>query len=175
MTSFLRALTFALVLPTLCLAGGCAAKDKHKFYSSVSKPTSLALIDAYEEQAVWSMDIPVNHMLSLDFKGNAPGDDGGIADSSSVTWKLYSVGDKPQFSGYGNKGTMLDSDTVDLSGKRVRIKVNYRNAPELPGSVDAAPIPRQDTAESVAQEAIAESKKAAEKAESVPADADENK
>jgi len=159
MPSFTRALTFAAALPILALVVGCTASDKHDFYSTITQPTSVTLVDTYQGEEVWSMDIPVNHVLSLDFKGNAQGGGGSsISASSSVAWKLREVSDQPRHSGYGKAGKLLDSDTIDLTGKRVRMQISYRTSPELPGTLDAAPIPTRETAESVAAEAIAESK-----------------
>jgi hypothetical protein len=159
MPSLTRALTLAVALPMILLTVGCTAADKHDYYSTVNQPTSVTLIDTYRGEEVWSMDIPVNHKLSFDFKGNVPGNGGsGAIASSSVSWKLNEVSDKPKLSGHGKTGKLVKSDTVDLTGKRVRMLVHYRTSPEMPGSIDAAPVPTQETAESVAAEAIAESK-----------------
>jgi len=170
MPSFSRALVFAFALPMIVLTQGCS-KDKHVFYSSVMRPATVTLIDTYRSEEVWSMDIPVNHRLSLDFKGNAPGKGGNAAGgSSSVTWKLQAVSDKPTSSGYGKAGKSIDSGTIDLTGKRVGMKTSYRESPEMPDSAGAAPVPTRETSESVAAEAIAESKRAASEAALPPSD-----
>ncbi len=162
MPSFTRALFFVTALPLIALVTGCSAKDQHVFHSSVNLPTTIALIDTYKNESVWSMDIPVNHDLKLDFEGSASGQTGADGGSPSwVNWKLTSTDDLPTNTGRKRSGKLVRSDRIDLTGKRIRVAVSYRKSPEMPGSVDAAPVPEAQTAQSLAQEAIAESKQQA--------------
>jgi hypothetical protein len=159
MSSFSRVLSLFVALPLITLALGCAPHDKHVFLSTVNQPTSVALLDTYQSEAVWEMDIPVNHKLELVFAGNKM--TRSNADGVSPSWvkfKLYRADDLPTDTGRDRKGTLILSDRIDLTGKQIRMQVSYRPAPELPGSIDAAPVPVRDTAQSVADEAIAESK-----------------
>ena len=68
-----RALTLMLVVTMFLSAMGCSASDKHVFVSTVYQPTTLTLLDTYQNQSVWEMDIPVNHKLVLDFDNNPGG------------------------------------------------------------------------------------------------------
>ncbi len=159
MTRSPRALTLMLVVTMFLSAMGCTAKDKHVFVSTVHQPTTLTLLDVYQSQSVWEMDIPVNHKLVLDF-GNDPG--GQKADASGspswVDWQLYRIGDRPTNMNRNRGNVLVDSDRVNLTGTKVRMQVNYRPSPEMPGSLEAAPVPVRETAESVAAEAVAEVK-----------------
>ncbi len=157
MTRFPRALTLVLALTLTLSTLGCAAKDKHVFVSTVSLPTTLTLLDTYQSEAIWEMDIPVNHKLILDFEGTATGQSSDGVSPSWVNWKLYRADDLPTDTGRARKGTLISSDRVDLTGKRIMMQTRFRPAPEIPGSIDAAPVPVQETAQSVAEEAIAES------------------
>ncbi len=169
MPSFPRALTLILALTLTLSALGCAAKDKHVFVSTVNQPTTIALLDTYKSEAVWEMDIPVNHKLVLDFEGTTDGQSSDGVSPSWVNWELFRADDLPTDTGRARKGTPVGSDRVDLTGCNVLMKVTYRPAPETPGSVDAAPVPVQETTQSVAAEAIAESKDQADAAEVVEA------
>lgn len=159
MPSYPRVLLLFVTLLVTVLAVGCTPHDQHVFVSTVHKPTSIALLDTYQNQEVWSMDIPVNHKLQLHFEGNPHSQSGADGVSAQwVNWKLYRADDLPTDTGKNRKGTLVSSDRIDLAGKKIRMQVSYRPAPELPGSVDAAPVPVQETPQSVAIEAIAESK-----------------
>ncbi len=157
MTRSARALTLLMVVLTYSMVG-CTAADKHVFVSTVHRPTSLALVDTNANEAVWEMDIPVNHMLELDFEGTDRQQADASGAPSWVNWKLYRVDDQPVNVGEKRHGVLVMRDKIDLTGRRIRMQVNYRPAPEVPGSVDAAPVPVQDTPQSVAAEAVAEVK-----------------
>lgn len=164
-----RALTLLLAITLTLLAMGCSTSDKHVFVSTAHQPTTLALLDTYQNQSVWEMDIPVNHRLVLDFGNNPQGQPAdGSGAPSWVNWKLYRIDGQPADTGRAHKGVLVDSDRVDLTGMKVRMQVSYRPSPELPGSLEAAPVPVRETAESVAAEAVAESK-----AQSAPAPAEQ--
>lgn len=158
MTSLTRTLTCLLALTLTLSTIGCSAKDKHTFVSTVSQPTTIVLLDTYQSQAVWEMDIPVNHKLVLDFEGTASGQSSEGTSPSWVNWKLYRADDLPTNTGRARKGTLIDSDRVDLTGKKILMQSSFRPAPEIPGSVDAAPVPVQKSTQAVAEEAIAETK-----------------
>ncbi len=160
MLSSKRALMILLAL-TLTLANfGCQSNDKHVFRSTIHRPTTITLLDVYQNESVWEMDIPVNYNLVLDFENNV--DQATVSDMGTapswVDWQLYRADDQPADTGRSRKGVLVNSDRVDLTGTRVRVIVNYRPAPEMPGSVEAAPIPVMETPESVAAEAAAEAK-----------------
>jgi hypothetical protein len=171
MTSFPRAMTLVLALTLTLSALGCAAKDRHVFVSTVNQPTTIVLVDTYTSEAVWEMDIPVNHKLSLDFDGTTAGQSSDGVSPRWVIWELYRADDLPTDTGKARKGTLIQNDRVDLTGMKILMQTSYRPGPEIPGSMDAAPIPVQETAQSVAAEAIAESKAAADTVE-VTEDAD---
>lgn len=154
-----RALTLMLAVTMILSAMGCSTKDKHVFVSTVYQPTTLTLLDTYRSQSVWEMDIPVNHKLELDFDNKPSGQTADAAGSPSwVNWKLYRVDDQSTDTGRRHHSVLVDSDRVDLTGTKILMKVNYRPSPEMPGSLEAAPVPVRETAESVAAEAVAESK-----------------
>ena len=158
MTSSPRSLTYALALMLTLSSLGCAAKDKHVFISTVNQPTTVVLLDTYKSEAVWEMDIPVNHKLVLDFEGTTSGRSADGVSPSWVNWKLYRADDLPTDTGRARRGKLIDSDRVDLTGKKILMQTSFRPSPEIPGSVDAAPIPVRNTTQAVAAEAIAESK-----------------
>lgn len=154
-----RALTLMLVVTMILSAMGCSASDKHVFVSTVHQPTTLTLLDVYQNQAVWEMDVPVNHKLVLDFDNDPSGQKADASGSPSwVDWKLYRIDDQSVDAGKKHHSVLVDSERVDLTGTKVRMQVNYRPSPEMPGSLEAAPVPVRETAESVAAEAVAESK-----------------
>jgi len=159
----------------MCLtlsAVGCATKDHHVFKSTVNQPTTVTLLDVHQNQAVWEMDVPVNHQLVLDFENSAGSGSNAVGVAESwADWKLYRSDDQPTDTGRDRKGSMIQSDRIDLTGTAVRMHVSYRPAPELPGSVSAAPVPVVETAESVAAEAIAEAKAAGAQSAPEPAPA----
>lgn len=154
-----RALTLMLVVTMFLSAMGCTAQDKHVFVSTVHQPTTLSLLDVYQNESVWEMDIPVNHKLVLDFGNNPSGQKADASGSPSwVDWELYRIDDQSVNTGRKHHSVLVDSERVDLTGSKVRMQVNYRPSPEMPGSLEAAPVPVRETAESVAAEAVAESK-----------------
>ncbi len=150
-----------LVVMTLILsATGCANKqDRHVFLSTVERPTTITLLDVYQNQSVWELDIPVNHKLVLNFENNLQGQTDTLGQAPSwVDWELYRADDQPSDTGVERKGKLLRKEKLDLTGTAVRMQVTYRPAPEMPGSLVAAPVPAVDTAESVAAEAAAEAR-----------------
>jgi len=170
MPSFPRALNLLLALTLTLSALGCAAKDKHVFVSTVNQPKSLTLLDTYSNEAVWEMDIPVNHKLVLDFEGTASGKSSEGVAPSWVNCKLFRADDLPTDTGRARKGSLVSNERVDITGKKILMQVSRRPAPEIPGSIDAAPVPVQETTQSVADEAIAESKAQPDTAEATQAD-----
>jgi hypothetical protein len=169
MPSSPRALMLLMAVTLILSAMGCAAKDKHVFVSTVHQPTTLTLLDVYQEQSVWEMDIPVNHKLVVNFENNtSEGVSASGTAPSWANWELYRSDDQPTDTGRARKGTLIQSDKVDLTGMRVRMQVSYRPAPEMPGSMNAAPVPVVETAESVAAEAAAEAKAQVEVMDEAP-------
>ena len=157
MPSLKRTMTCLLALTLTLSSLGCS-QDKHVFVSTVNQPTTVVLLDTYKSEAVWEMDIPVNHKLVLDFEGaaeNASSD--GVA-PSWVEWKLYRADDLPTDTGKNRKGSLVSSDRVDLTGSKILMQASYRPSPELPGTADAAPVPVQKSSQAAAEEAIAETK-----------------
>ena len=159
MPSSPRALLTLLVMSLWLLNVGCASQDRHVFVSTVERPTTISLIDVYQNQSVWDMDIPVNHKLVLNFKNHTAGQSNKLGQAPSwVAWKLYRSDDQPTDTGKNRKGMLVNQDKIDLTGTQVRMQITYRPAPEMPGSVGAAPVPTMETAESVAAEAAAEAR-----------------
>lgn len=154
-----RALMTLLVLSLMLMTVGCASQDRHVFVSTVHRPTTLALVDVDQNQSVWEMDIPVNHKLVMDFDNNFHGKTNKLGQSPSwVDWQLYRSDDRYH---PNDKGVLVQHGKVDLTGTPVRMQVTYRPSPEEPGSLEAAPVPTMDTAESVAAEAAAEAREQA--------------
>lgn len=170
MLSFPRALMLLLAVTFTLSSMGCSSKDQHVFVSTVQQPTTLTLLDSNLNQSVWEMDIPVNHKLVLDFENNVQNTDAMGTSESWVDWQLFRSDDQPTDTGRGRKGTLVQSDRIDLTGTLVRMQVNYRPAPEMPGSLEAAPVPMMETAQSVADEAAAEAKAMTEKMEEAVAE-----
>lgn len=158
MPSSPRALMLLLAVTMALSSVGCSSNDKHTFVSTALKPATLTLMDSNQNQSVWEMDIPVNHKLVLDFENSIEQTDATGRTPSWVNWKLYRADDQPTDTGRDRKGALVRSDRVDLTGTRVRMLLTYRPSPEMPGSLDAAPVPMMETAESVAAEAAAEAK-----------------
>ena len=158
MPTLTRTMTCLLALTLTLSSLGCAAKDKHVFVSTVNQPTTVVLLDTYKSEAVWEMDIPVNHKLILDFEGTADkASSEGVA-QSWVNWKLYRADDLPTDTGRARKGSLIDSDRVDLTGAKILMQSSFRPSPEMPGSIDAAPVPMRKSSKAAAEEAIAETK-----------------
>ena len=164
MPSLTRTMTCLLALTLTLSSLGCS-NDKHVFVSTVNQPTTVILLDTYKSQAVWEMDIPVNHKLVLDFDGTEAGTSSEGVAPNWVNWKLYRADDLPTNTGRARKGTLVSSDRVDLTGAKILMQASYRPSPELPGSADAAPVPVMKSSQAAAEEAIAETK-AIEMAES---------
>ncbi len=158
MPSLKRTMTCLLALTLTLSSLGCAAKDKHVFVSTVNQPTTVILLDTYKSEAVWEMDIPVNHKLVLDFEGTASKSSSEGVAPSWVNWKLYRADDLPTDTGRSRKGSKIDSGRVDLTGAKILMQASYRPSPELPGSADAAPVPVKKSSRAAAEEAIAETK-----------------
>lgn len=157
MPSLTRTMTCLLALTLTLSSIGCS-NDKHVFVSTVNQPTTVILLDTYKSQAVWEMDIPVNHKLVLDFDGTEAGKSSEGVAPSWVNWKLYRADDLPTNTGRARKGTLVSSDRVDLTGAKILMQASYRPSPELPGSADAAPVPVMKSSQAAAEEAIAETK-----------------
>jgi hypothetical protein len=167
MPSSPRALLTLLALAVMLIGVGCESRDLHTFASTSQRPTTLTLIDIDRNESVWEMDIPVNHQLVLDFENNlteASVDASGVA-PSWVDWQLYRIDDQPVYVGEERDGVPVRGERLDLTGTNVRMQVSFRPAPEIPGSLDAAPVPVVDTAESVAAEAAAEARAQSQAAE----------
>ncbi len=162
--------TFSLLLAlTLALTTFGCSNNKHTFVSTVHRPTTVSLLDTNQNQSVWEMDIPVNHHLELALDNS----NSTLAESGAPSWadwRLYRSDNQPVNVGGKHKGTLVRSDRIDLTGTQVRIGVHIRPAPEMPGSLSAAPVPVMDTPESVAAEAAAEAKAQSKAAESETTD-----
>ncbi len=170
MPSFPRTLLLLLAMTLTLSLMGCSTGDQHVFVSTVQQPTTLTLLDSNVNQSVWEMDIPVNHKLVMDFENDTHNTDAQGKAECWVNWELYRSDDQPTDTGRNRKGTLVQSDRVDLTGAQVRMQVSYRPAPEMPGSLDAAPVPVMETAQSVADEAAAEAKAQSAMSDEAPAE-----
>ncbi len=115
---------FSITL-TLSLFGVGCSEDRHLFYSSVERPTNIALVDPLSDTPVWIKQVPVGQTLELDFDR---GDENELQQVQNkppthLTWKLY---------GHSLKDDPLDEETLALPGTPLIIKVSYRPGPEYP-------------------------------------------
>lgn len=123
---FLERTAPVLTLLAVSLAiTACASFDRHKYYSSVDLPLTVAVRDSFSREALWQMDVPVHHTLKLDF------DRGGEIEAIRVSGKP-ATSLKWSVSGptYNKKGS------APLPGTPVYIDQTHRPAPEYPAAKD---------------------------------------
>ncbi|MEX0654597.1 MAG: hypothetical protein WD534_11560 [Phycisphaeraceae bacterium] len=136
-----RPLTLLMFLTlALLMAGGCVSRDRHVFESTPDRPTSVSVIDALDRETLWSMDVPPEHLLIVQF------DRSGEVSAASVTgrpatsmdWSLYRVGRHI----VGEDGRRrVSGDSLQLEGRPVRLEVDY----QAPAQRD--PLPEEDADE----------------------------
>ncbi len=115
-----------LALLTLCLAiTACASFDRHKYYSSVDLPLTVAVRDSFTKEALWQMDVPVHHTLKLDF------DRAGEIEAMKVSGKP-ATSLRWEVSG----PTYNKNGSAPLPGTPIYIDQKHRPAPEYPPAKD---------------------------------------
>ncbi|MCC7145220.1 MAG: hypothetical protein IT443_02105 [Phycisphaeraceae bacterium] len=118
-----------LLLAALFLPA-CASLDRHAYYSSVDQPKTIAVRDPYTNHVFWTMDVPVNHKLKLNFdrKGEIELAKVSGKPATSMTWSLSGP-------------TKHGSGSVKLYGTPVIIDVSLRPAPEYPPNFPGPQVP----------------------------------
>lgn len=125
----------ALMAGAVLMLAACSSQDKHIFYSSPDRPTTLMVYDAIADKALWVKEIPVGQTLELDFDRNGEDESHEISGrpATSLQWRLYLDPD----------GDPIEDERVELPGSPVLMKVSYRPGPEspaLPATVRGVPI-----------------------------------
>ncbi len=139
-TTWMKATAAALVIMAGVLAG-CdtlgknihMSLDRHVYESTVQLPTNVAVVEPYSGEVLWSMEVPVEHKLTLDFSRKNEAEPASVSGhpATSMSWKL--------------SGARKESGKVSLPGTPVGMKVSYRQAPEFPeGRGPASTQPRID-------------------------------
>ncbi len=133
-----RSLVAALGLVAVVAASVGCSYDRHVFRSTAVAPKSVAIVSAETGNTLWSMDVPINQQLMLDFSRNGKG--GEVYSSADVPadamrWETWSLDAIPKYSGKRKGGKKLDGDKVKLPGEFILIEVDIR-APELAASAN---------------------------------------
>ena len=115
-----RIIPLLLVIVVATLSG--CSQDIHSFYSSVHFPTNITLVNTVTDEPVWFKEIPIGQTLTLDFdrEGEDEGNRVEGKPATQVQWKLFN----------DHKSNPIDSDTLDLQGQPIIIKVSYRSTSE---------------------------------------------
>jgi hypothetical protein len=123
----------------MLLAGGCSL-DRHVIRSTPDQPLSISIVQVVSGEELWSMDIPKNQQLVLDFNG----DTGSpfTFDRSPATqfaWELQTTS--------GKTDDVTDTGMVNLSGQPIMMVVAITpgaapvKAPTPPLSIEPATEP----------------------------------
>lgn len=97
--------------------------DRHVYHSTVQLPTNVQIVEPYSGEVLWSMEVPVEHKLVLDFDRKGEAELVSVSQHPATNMKWWLV---PQ--GKGQK----ESGSVALNGTPVSMKVSYRKSPEFP-------------------------------------------
>ncbi len=113
-------------LATLVLVSALTAcsQDVHRFYSSIDRPTNVALYDPMTDKPLWEKQIPVGQTLELNFdrRNEREWQKVSLKPATEFSWKLFKDGNtKP-----------VASDRLALPEIPVIMKVTYRPSPEYP-------------------------------------------
>lgn len=94
--------------------------DRHVFYSTVQLPTNVAVVEPYSGDVLWSMEVPVEHKLIVNFERSGELEPVSVSTqpSTAMKWKLF--------------GANAESGTVELPGTAVAMRISYRPRPEYP-------------------------------------------
>lgn len=125
-----RMTLLGLTLAALLLPACSRSRDVASYESSLVRPTSIAVVDSLTGETAWSMDIPAEHRLVLDFEGEdaAEAFRFEMTPAKTMEWKLLGPGHKKNMFG-SYSGEVVESDVVELGGRPVFVQVSYR-APE---------------------------------------------
>lgn len=136
-------LTCLCLIAALTVIVGCSA-DSQTIHSTIHRPRSVAVVDTTTKDTLWSMDIPVQYSLVLNFNNNNDITAMRLGESpaTSFNWALYRL--KDLRTSYMRSDEVrppkgrVAADRVALGGHPIRIEVTFRDSPEFPGVV---PVP----------------------------------
>lgn len=139
-------LTCLCLIAALTVIAGCSA-DSQTVHSTIHRPRSVAVVDTTTKDTIWSMDIPVQYSLVLNFnnKNDITAMRLGESPATSFNWALYRL--KDLRTSYMRSDEVrppkgrVAADRVALGGHPIRIEVTFRDSPEFPGVV---PVPGVD-------------------------------
>lgn len=108
-----------------------ASQDRYEFESTVSRPLTVVLAEIHGDRPIWSMDIPVDHVLVVDLDRYDEIELVSVSGrpAQRMSWYLYGP----------DRGLPVDQGTLELPGVPVILKVEPRVAPEYP--LEYAPMP----------------------------------
>jgi hypothetical protein len=139
---------------------GCSA-DQHTYKSTFAAPKSVAVVYTQTGETAWSMDIPIDHTLEIDFKreGDWQGFSAPATPATSFSWSLDSL----------SSGGRSDNGTVELSGEPVHLRPSLRPVgqdvkattvpapspvpPPPPAMIEAKPAQAPEPAPAISEEA----------------------
>ncbi|MEQ9453955.1 MAG: hypothetical protein RLN76_05100 [Phycisphaeraceae bacterium] len=123
-TNRIAMMTLAAAAAALPL--GCTA-NRTTYLSTTFSPKSVEVIDAINDETLWTMDVPVGQKLVLDF--DSPNEDSIFlfdpAPPVVMTWELHNAGRKTIFGQYYVYGA-LDKGKVELPGRPVVARMTIR-------------------------------------------------
>ena len=120
------------VLLVAACALGCS-NDRRYLTSTVNLPLEYELVDAYTQEVMWSLSVPVQHELMVDLDREEETEWASVSNhpATRMKWAVAPI---------GKRGQPMLEGSMSLPGTPVIERLNYRAAPEFP----------QDTVELVA-------------------------
>jgi len=114
---------WVLILGVLVVASGCA-NDRRVFNSTPTLPLNYTLVETASGQTIWSIQVPVQHRLVVDFDRVGEIEIAHVSGQPATVmhWRLYST----------HPWRLVDSGKIPLQGTAVMQKISYRPGPELP-------------------------------------------
>lgn len=121
----LRSFAPAVLSLILLLSVGCMSTDTQLISSTVFEPKTASVQNTVNGETIWTRDVPVETMLSVQFE--SPGGGLGNAEGypTSMEVKLFERKGTSQYAG-GKKGEMLEEEVVELPGVPVILNVELR-------------------------------------------------
>jgi len=123
---FSKPLVAAICMLALTAFTGCS-QDRHVFRSTSIAPKQISVVSVDSGQTLWTMSVPVGQQLRLDFTRNGKGMEawGSAAiPADKVDWELWSNDATARYGSKMKGGKKLDSDSVELSGEPIIIRVD---------------------------------------------------
>jgi hypothetical protein len=110
-----RTTLFAFCAALMLLAGGCSL-DRHVIRSTPAQPLSVSIVEVVSGEEVWSMDIPKNQQLLLDFGGDTASPfTFDRTPAIQFAWELQTTNNADEIT--------TDSGTFDLTGRPIMMVV----------------------------------------------------